>query len=282
LALPTKKLFLGLIYAKFFSMIKKLACFLLFSAAVVAGFSQTTTSSTKKTGRPDIPGTFVLEYGFTRDIGGPSNYSLFLWGSRTVNVYYQYDLRLFKSKFSIVPGIGLSLERYSFKNFRTFHFNEKRDSLFLLRTGETDKVIFDTLFVKKSRLVTNYIDLPIEFRYTSKPDDPARAFKLGVGARVGYLFDSFTKLKYHQDGENKTLKDKQNYFLTQFRYGVFAKVGFGNFALFGYYNLNNLFQDNKSPYGWDRGNTTATPARPAKFYTTNFPTMTVGISLSSF
>jgi hypothetical protein len=273
LALPTKKLFLGLVYAKTNSMIRKTVLLVLPLLVSIAGFSQSGESS-KKTARPDIPGTFVVEFGLNRDLGAATNFSLFLWGSRTLNLYYQYDIRLFKSKFSVVPGIGLSLERYSFKRVRRFHFNEKRDSLYLIHRGESPGIHLDTLSLKKSRLITNYVEMPIEFRYTSKPEDPAHAFKIGVGARVGYLFDSFSKLKFHQDGQNKILKDKQDFFLNKFRYGVFAKVGIGNFSLFAYYNMNTLFQKNKSPFARDTPTLT--------YFNKDFSTMTVGISLASF
>jgi hypothetical protein len=39
-----------------------------------------------------------------------------LWGSRTVNVYYQYPIRFGRTKFSFNPGIGLSMERWKFTN----------------------------------------------------------------------------------------------------------------------------------------------------------------------
>jgi hypothetical protein len=241
-------------------MIHKIAfSFLLFTVASTA-IAQTTETATR-TRRPDIPGTFVVEFGFNRDYTGPSNFSLDFWGSRTVNVYYQYDLRIAKSKFSLVPGLGLSMERLNFKKGRTFQYNS---------AGALELVLPATygLDIRKSQLVTNYVDLPVEFRYTSKPDDPARAFKAGVGGRIGYMYDSFTKLKYKSEGETLQLKDKRDWNLNKLRYGVFAKVNFGNFGLFGYYNMTNLFESGKGPYIPNE--------------TEDFPTFTAGISLSSF
>jgi hypothetical protein len=91
---------------------------------------------------------------------------------------------------------------------------------------------------------------------------------VAIGGRIGYMYDSFTKIKYKEDSETKKLKDKQDYNLTKLRYGVSAKIGLGNFSLFGYYNLTNLFEDGKGPY--------------LKNTQKDFPTFTVGISLSSF
>src|SRR5690606_14594695 len=121
----------------------------------------------------------------------------------------------------------------------------------------------------KSQLITNFIDIPVELRFTSKPNDPNRAFKIGVGGRIGYMYDAFTKMKYKPAGEEvKQLKDKQNFNLTRFRYGVYGRLGLGNFSLFAYYNLTPLFEEGKGL--WENG-------RPV-----DFQTITVGISLASF
>jgi hypothetical protein len=37
----------------------------------------------------------------------PNELKYGLWGSRTLNLYYQYDMRIGKSKFSFHPGVGL-------------------------------------------------------------------------------------------------------------------------------------------------------------------------------
>ena len=244
-------------------MIRKFT-YLAFSLAI--SLNALAQSETKKTSRPDIPGTFAIEIGVNRDLSGPQKFDIGFWGSRTANIYYQYDLRLFKSRFSLVPAIGVSLERFKLRNFATLGFDAE-DSLQLLTPTEAG---FTRM--KKSQLVTNYIDLPIELRYSSNPEDPARSFKAGIGFRIGYMYDSFGKVKYRDDGETKKIKDKQNFNLNNIRYGVFGKVGFGNFALVGYYNLTNLFKDGKGPgtIGGPNG------------VITDFQTVTVGVSLSSF
>jgi hypothetical protein len=212
--------------------------------------------------RPDIPGTFVLELGLNSALDAPSRFDGGLWGSRSLNVYYAYEFRLMESKFSVVPGIGLSLERFKFKNGATLGYDAE-DSLKMFLPAETA-----ITGERKSQLITNYIDVPLEIRFTSNPSDPNRAFKIAFGGRVGYLYDAFTKMKYKQDGETKQLKDKQNFNLTRFRYGVYGKFGIGNFALFGYYNLTPLFEEGKGPY--------------ENNVKTDFQTVTVGISLSAF
>ena len=243
-------------------MIRKFTAILLVTACFSQAFSQ--ESEPKKTTRPDIPGTFTVELGVNGAPQAPSRFDLGFWGSRTINVYYQYDLRVLKSRFSVVPGIGLSLERFKFTNGYTLMYGAgPNDSLAMFSHTQAGYP-----GMKKSQLVTNYVEVPLEICYRSNPEDPARSFKASIGGRVGYLYDSFTKVKHKENTEVKKLKDKQKYQLNEVRYGVFAKIGLGNFSIFGYYNLNPLFEKGKGPV--------------EKGKTTEFNTFTAGISLSSF
>ena len=246
-------------------MIKKLTFVAFIFAFSLPAFAQTEANKSR---RPDIPGAFVVEILVNRDLNGPDHFDLGLWGSRTANIYYQYPIRLFKSRFSIVPAVGLSLERFKLKNFGTFGFDAE-DSVKIFSPAEVA-----TRFpsIKKSQLITNYFEIPVELRYSSNPNDPNRSFNAGIGARIGYMYDSFSKVKYREDGETKKVKDKQDFNLNDLRYGVFAKVGVGNFSLVGYYNLTNLFRDGKGP---------GLPGGP-NGVVTDFNTFSVGISLSSF
>lgn len=219
--------------------------------------------------RPDIPGTFALEFGFNRDMSAPDQFSLGFFGSRTVNLYYQYDFRILNSSFSFVPGIGLSLERFKFGNESTLGYDPNDpESIVMLTPNDTGLP-----GVKKSQLITNYIDVPLEIRYSTKPDDPARSFKISVGGRIGYMYDSFTKIKYKDDSELKKLKNKEDFNLTKIRYGLTARIGVGNLSLFGYYNLTPLFEEGK-------GLSDIISAQPS--VKNDFSTLTIGISLASF
>lgn len=254
-------------------MIKKLGAFILLFAISLSAISQST--ETKKTGaRPDIPGTFTIELGLNRALSAPSAFKLGLWGSRTVNVYYQYEMRILKSHFSFVPGIGLSLERFKFRSGHILSLS-KEDDVYFGPVANSDSVVLYPVTthklysLRKSQFINNYVEVPLELKYTLNPDDPSRSFKISIGGRVGYMYDAYTKIKYKQEGEIKQIKDKQNFNLTRFRYGAFAKIGFGSFSLFGYYNLTPLFKKDKGFY-------------EAGLPNNSMNTMTVGISLSSF
>lgn len=212
----------------------------------------------KKTAKPSIPGIFIVDFGFNQAIQKPESWNTGFWGSRTANVYYQYSQRIGRSKFSFNPGIGLSMERWKFS-----------DGTMLVEdtNGQFNLVDAETVYgqdANKSMFVTNYVEMPIDFRFDTKPEDISRSFNVSIGGRVGYLYDSFTKVRYREDGETKKVKDKYNHGMNDFRYGVYSRIGFGAFNLFGFYNISPLFQKDKGPEGQD------------------FTSITFGISVNGF
>lgn len=226
---------------------------------------ESTPTAQKRFARPNIPGTFTVELGINRGVNRPEKFMLYFWGSRSLNIYYQYDMRILKSKFSFHPGVGFGLDRYRFRNGYVLGYDQG-----VLAMQTTLDYRTDISRLKKSQLITNYLDVPLELRFSANPDDPSRSFKFSVGGRVGYLFSAHTKVKFTDDDGNKVkIKEKQDFNLNRFRYGVYAKIGGGNFSVMGYYNLSTVFKSGQGPV-----------------FGTNDPTemnnFTIGISLSSF
>lgn len=213
-----------------------------------------------RVGRPDIPGSIMIDLGVNQGLGKPDAFDLGFWGSRTINVYYQWPIRIAKSNFSFNPGMGLSLERFKLRNGYTLY-----DSTAIAGRNELAPAGLKYQGTKKSMIVTNFLEIPIDFRFDSKPEDLARSFNVAIGGRIGYLYDGYTKIKYQPGGEVNKIKDKQRYGLSQFRYGIYTRIGIGSFNAFGFYNFNPLFEEGKGPTGMD-----------------NVNTWTVGISLNSF
>jgi hypothetical protein len=241
--------------------------FVLFFFFFTLVFSLHAQDKVKTVSRPDIPGSFVVDFGFNGTMEGDSLWKHGFFGSRTLNLYYQYPIRFGRSRFSFNPGFGVSLERFKFTNFRALYNPPEgataepveRYQLFPTST------LYPTYNMRKIMFINNYLEIPIEFRFDTKPEDIARSFNVALGARAGYLIDSGQKFKYKEDGQTKRLKNKQDYGLTQFRYGLSARIGIGAFNWFGFYNLTPLFQKDKAP-----GNSE------------NQSTFTAGISINGF
>jgi hypothetical protein len=227
-------------------MLSRLILILCVAGTIHAVHGQATSEQADKPrkGRPNLPGTFLIDFGLNFPASNDANFSTGVWGSRTFNLYYQHDIRIKQGKISVHPGIGVGLERYKFKNNYTLGWvsgpNGPYDTLRMFPALEG---------TKKSQLITNFADIIFEIRYSTNPNDPARSFIASIGMKGGYLFDSFTKLKYREEGETKKFKNKQDWNLTQFRYGPLVRLGVGNFSAFGYYSLTDIFQKGKGPDG---------------------------------
>jgi Outer membrane protein beta-barrel domain len=233
---------------------------------VCCGFSSFAQKNANKVPRPDLPGSFMIDFGFNQLVSKPDNYSQKFVGSHTFNLYYQYPIRLGRSHYSFNPGVGFSFERFTMKNNYTLIESTTAKGTYGL--ANTAPLFPNASGIKKSQLINNYVEIPLDFRFDTKPEDLAHSFNLSFGGRVGYLIDAMTKIKYRQDGENRVMKNKQNHGMNPFRYGVYTRIGIGVFNVFGFYNLTPLFEADKGPVkGADRT-------------TTN--TYTVGISINGF
>ena len=218
----------------------------------------------KTVARPNIPGSFIVDFGFNQPIMEPQDFELDFWGSRTANLYYQYSFRLGRSHFSINPAIGLSMERFKFDN--AYMLYDPAEISAALRVEHYTMVPSSNFYpeVKKVMLIANYLEMPLELRFDTKPEDIARSFNFALGGRIGILFDSDQKVKYREDEQWKKAKNKEDWGLSFLRYGVYTRIGIGGFNLFGFYNLSPLFEPNMGP-----GNTTMN-------------TYTFGISVNGF
>lgn len=200
-------------------------------------------------GRPDIPGDLMIEFGFNWILDQPERVGFNTMGSRTFNAYYLYEKNLGESAFSFHPGIGIGTEKYKFVDNLTLGYVS--DSL---GEREVHFIPLDSIYgrgtdYKKSQINPIYVDVPIEIRWRSRKYDPKRSLKVALGGKVGFLIDSKTKVKYNNFGETKITKQKEQFELSQLRYGGYMRLGYGGFSAYAYYSFSDLFNKDKGPQG---------------------------------
>jgi len=119
-------------------------------------------------------------------------------------------------------------------------------------TANTPVLSFTSLdslnYFKKYKVSTSYLEIPVELRYFSKPSNPNKSVKAAIGVKVGTLLNAHTKGKtlYSKAGTKiQDYSDKLNSksYFNSTRLAVTARVGYGNFSLFGSYNLTPIFKD---------------------------------------
>jgi len=253
----------------------------LFTLVLIASstFAQTTTT-TKTSRRPNIPGSILFDFGFNSGLNKPDLWKQSFIGSHTINIHYQYPIRFGRSRFSFNPGAGFSFERFRWKDNVVLVNPAEANANAQVEKYEFGAAKYYYPNPKKPILGTNYLDVPLELRFDTKPEDISRSFNVALGVRGGWMYDSFMKVKYKTDGQNKKIKDNQDFGLTKFRYGIYTRVGIGSLNFFLFYNMTQLFQKDKGPFNGGKilepniiqGGTTGTTMN----------TFTAGISLNGF
>jgi Outer membrane protein beta-barrel domain len=157
------------------------------------------------------------------------------------NIYVMMN-KPFKSnpKLSIAYGIGIGTSSMYFKKMAVGV------------SSNTSKLPFSNLDsldrFKKYKLATAYLEVPLEFRYTANPDNERKSIKVAIGVKVGTLLNVHTKGKNleNKNGNainSSTVKEANKKFFNTTRLALTARVGYGNFSLFGSFQVNNLYKD---------------------------------------
>ncbi len=161
--------------------------------------------------------------------------------SRGFNAYFMLD-KPFRSspKFSIGIGVGIGTSNIYFKKM---YVDVKAGGAVLPFTAADS-----TNHFKKYKLSTGFAEVPLEFRYTSKPLDPNKSFKIALGAKIGAIVNGHTKGKDLQDKNNNSIntytqKEIAKRLINGTRFMGTARIGYGVFTIFGSYQLNNLLKD---------------------------------------
>lgn len=165
--------------------------------------------------------------------------------SKSFNVYLMLDFP-FKTdpRFSVAFGPGIGTDNIRFEKTRI----GVADQTSTLRFQD----LSDTNHFKKYRLVTAFLEAPIELRYSSNPLNNKKSFKVALGVKVGTLLDVHTKGKEWETRTGSTLnnyteKIKSKTFFNKNRLAATMRVGRGNFSLYGTYQLGPLIKEGLGP-----------------------------------
>ena len=165
--------------------------------------------------------------------------------SRGANIYVMLD-KPFKGnpRFSAAFGIGVGTSNMYFKNY----------SIDIKSTAT--KLPFNSLdsadHFKKYKLTTAFLEVPVELRFTAHPEKGTKSLKAALGVKVGTLLNAHTKGKTLQNKSGGTAnayteKESNKRFFNSTRLSVTGRIGYGNFSLFGSYQINNLLKDGVGP-----------------------------------
>lgn len=153
--------------------------------------------------------------------------------NRQINIAFMYDFPLQKTNFSLAAGLGIGSDHYQLK-----------DMSLNLRSSSSVPDFESSDNYSKFKLATTYLEIPLELRYRQVPENANKGFKVGLGLKVGNLLNAHTRSVSNVNGSKLIEKEATKRLFNTWRFAGTARVGLGNFAVYGTYALNGLFKDN--------------------------------------
>ena len=239
---------------------KKISILLLFVVSAAIALGQDSTKVVDTTAKPKPAKKdwskvnmnrsgdhFLLQVGLDNWASKPDTIDIKTL-SRSFGVYLLMDFP-FKTNphFSIALGLGASTSSIYF-NDTYLDISGKVDNSSTLKFQNVQ----DTTHFKKFKLQTAYIEIPLEFRYGSNPENPNKSWKFAAGAKIGTMLSAGTKGKNLLNGSGGTInsftqKEKSKRYFNKTRFAVTGRIGYGSVSLFTVYQVNSFFKEGLGP-----------------------------------
>jgi hypothetical protein len=152
-----------------------------------------------------------------------------------INVYEQ-NINLANNQLGLVTGIGLRWNNYRF---------EDNVVLFPDTTPLMGYKDYSREY-EKSKLVVNYVTVPLLLEYQTNRFSRSNSFHIAGGMVLGWRYASHTKMLYFEDGRRRP-KSNDSFELNPFRYDATVRIGWGIINLYATYSLNKMFENNGGP-----------------------------------
>lgn len=156
------------------------------------------------------------------------------------NAYLCYDFPIKKTHLSFAAGIGVNTQ-VMYLDGQVISLNDTG------ALGATARFLPDTKGYKRYKFVTTNLQAPFELRYFGNNLNRNKGFKAAIGLQVGTLLGGHTKGLYSANGTNIKDKVDTKRYMSNWNFAATARIGWGNFSLFGSYNLTPVFKDGSGP-----------------------------------
>jgi hypothetical protein len=170
-------------------------------------------------------------------MGDQSNYLPELNNAKSVHwgIEQQWGFNLIRGKVRVFTGIRYDIHNYRFQNPYTRLTQDQPE----FTATEIGGPLVDPIPVDKSKVVVNYIGIPISLGFQDKPGDHSK-FSAKVGVHAGYRVRTHTKIKQSNGNVEKQFDD---FNMNDFYLSPFVNVNYGDMGLYMRYPLTNLFKD---------------------------------------
>lgn len=189
----------------------------------------------------------------------PKNEYLDLVIAKSIKVginFFEQNLPLSKNqKWGLITGLGWEINNYRFNN----------DVMITSDSAEIQGFYARNISMRKSKLVVNYLEIPVLFEFQTNRYSNKKSFHFTAGMIFGLRISSHTKRYFEEQNKeyqlvepenyktvydavspgNKKVKDWDDFHLNPFKADATVRIGWGWINLFGTYSFTTLFRDGK-------------------------------------
>ncbi|MGF1555561.1 hypothetical protein [Paucihalobacter sp.] len=188
--------------------------------------------------------TAILGFGFNNAIidGQDINDSPYkLGGSGFIELGYAWTTRVFKNSGFLHIKYGASLQ---------WNKLNIKDNQYFVREGDLITLQEFPLELDKAKFRMTNIVFPVHLQFG--PSKKVRnydnirfssysGFRLGIGGYAGFNLGHMQKLKFEENGDDRKDKQRGNFNVNEFIYGLSGYVAIGDVAVYVKYDLNPIF-----------------------------------------
>lgn len=153
---------------------------------------------------------------------------------RTLQIGFEKDwgYNIIKGKLRFWFGINYNIQNYRFRDNQVRLLPHAQEFTYEIAPTTNKQDIAD-----KSKIVTNYLGIPISLGYQNKPKNPSFSVKLGI--QGGYLVRCHSKIRT-LDGEK--IKHFDDFNMNDFAIHPFASIKLKSIEFYAKYGITNMFK----------------------------------------
>jgi hypothetical protein len=153
--------------------------------------------------------------------------------------FAQYSLGFGTSHIGLLTGLGFEFNNYYFDGDNSIV--EENDQVVEL------PIIDTTNSLSKSKLTTTFLRIPLLLEFQFPNTVRSKRGYISAGLITGLKLGSHTKVVYKDDSGKDKDKNKDDFNINPFRFGLTARIGFGGLSVFGDYYFTPMFVEDKGP-----------------------------------
>jgi hypothetical protein len=169
-----------------------------------------------------------------------------VWGSHFYEWGLTYNTRLFKNHNLVHAKYGFSV---MYNNLRP------TDNRYFVKSGNQTYLATSNFDLEESRLRNVYLTAPFHLEFDFSPKKYSKdgttsyfrtheSIRLGIGGYAGVRVKSKQLLRYEVDGDKEKNKQKGDFNVADFNYGLSTYIGYRSTSLYFKYDLNPIFKKN--------------------------------------